>query len=58
MQTVADVIEFWNAYFDKQNESRFYPESVRVKGAELIADDAEYWSERGMYALMDRANSI
>lgn len=53
MQTVGDVIAFWNAYFERENASGFYSDAVRVKGAEIIADDAEYWERESMRKLLD-----
>ena len=53
MQTVGDVIEFWNAYCDAQDVERNYGEHIREKGAELIADDCEYWADKGMARVLD-----
>lgn len=56
MNTVADIIEFWNAYFARENESAYYDDSVRVKGAAMIADDPEYWADNSMRKLLERAS--
>lgn len=52
MLTVADIIESWNAYFERENQSGHYSDDVRIRGAELIAENPEYWGNNSMRKLL------
>lgn len=59
LQTVGDVIEFWNAYCDRERiEDRDRDsQAIRDFGADRIADDPEYWGREDMSKLLDQARA-
>jgi hypothetical protein len=57
MQTVSDVIEFWKGFCRSEEvERRYGPEAID-RGCEIIAEDADYWSNNSMRKLLDQATA-